>query len=74
MYFNEYPPKNTKTITIEKISAAVEKFAGKIKIITAPTGIQSSIKLSLNVIVLSFIFAKYLATYTINTTEAKVDV
>ena len=53
IYLNGYPPKNTNTITIENISAAVDKFAGKIKIKIKPTGIHNSTKLSLKTIALS---------------------
>ena len=53
--------------------AVVEKFAGRINASTIKTGTHNGKILSLKEIFLSFIFDKYLATYVINTTEAKVD-
>jgi hypothetical protein len=46
---------------MENIIAAVDKFAGSIKINTRKTGTQRGSTDSLNVIVLSLIFDKYLA-------------
>jgi len=40
-YFIGYPPKKTNNTTIIKISAAVDKFAGKIRPTTINTGNQS---------------------------------
>ena len=54
--------------------AVVEKFAGKIKIKTILTGTHNCNKLSLNLISFSLFLAKYLATKTIKTKPAKVDV
>jgi hypothetical protein len=54
--------------------AVVEKFEGRMSANIKNTGIQSGRMELLNVISLSFIFDIYLATYTISTTDAKVDV
>ena len=56
------------------MSAAVEKLAGRISIIVIKTGNQRSINDDLKVISISRFRAKYLATKTIKTTDATVDV
>ena len=42
IYFKGYFPMNTNIITIENIKAAVEKLAGRIKIIVIKTGVHNS--------------------------------
>ncbi len=54
--------------------AVVEKFAGKINAKIIPTGNHNGTNVSLKVTCLSRIRARYLATYTINTTLANADV
>src|SRR5690606_198099 len=61
-YRKGYPPIKHNNKTMEKMIAAVEKLAGKIRATTKNTGIQSGKILSLKVMALSFIFVKYLAT------------
>jgi hypothetical protein len=61
-YLRGYPPIKHKSRTMENIMPAVEKLAGNMSTTTKKTGIQSGRILSLNVMVLSFIFVKYLAT------------
>ncbi len=59
---------------MEKVIAVVEKFAGKIKAKTNPTGNHKYSKLSLKIICFSLFLARYLETYIIKTTDANVDV
>ena len=47
---------------MQKMMAAVEKLAGKIKTITKKTGSHSGNMLSVKVMVLSLILVRYLAT------------
>ena len=66
-------PKYNNKKTIANIKAAVEKLDGKIKIKTAPTGIQIWITESLNVYLVSLIFVSVRATYTIKIAKASVE-
>ena len=52
-YFMGYPPKKAKTISIEKMISAVDKFAGKINNNTENTGSQRGIIEALKEISLS---------------------
>ena len=72
-YFIGYPPKQQSNITIEKSIALVEKFAGKINNIVKNTGSHNGRIDFEKVIISSFIFDKYLATYINITIEAKVE-
>ena len=56
---------------MENIIAAVDKFAGSIKINTRKTGTQRGSTDSLNVIVLSLIFDKYSFSFPISNSKPK---
>ena len=74
MYLSGYMPTYTNINTIENISAAVEKLAGKMRPRVIKTGPQSSISEALNVIGVSRVTDKYRATKIIKTIKAKVEV